>query len=91
MAEVAGIKSFTKDKYRQIPCPLCTYWQKIKIYPYSMQLNNPIRCKRCNAKLILEINESDEFNGNKTVKINLSVTTSVKTIYTPQLKAVANN
>lgn len=88
MAEVAGISSFTKNEYRQLPCPLCRYWLKVQIYPYRMKLVEPYKCGRCNAKLTLEITEEDERNGDKSVKLNISVTTTVKTRRTMQLKKV---
>lgn len=88
MAQIAGIKSFTRDGYRQLPCPLCKYWLEIKIYPSPLQINEPFKCRRCNAKLTLEIIEEDEINSDKSIKINISVTTTVKPNRTMQLKSI---
>lgn len=88
MAEIAGIASFTSNEYRQLPCPLCRYWLKVQIYPYAMRVDKPYKCKRCNAKLTLEIIEEDEMNGGKSIRVNISVTTTVKPKRTMQLKKI---
>lgn len=76
MAEVANVASFTKYGYRNLSCPLCGYFLKIKIFLNSNK-KEKYKCTRCKSKLVLEIIEADENNGDGSIKVGLSITSAV--------------
>lgn len=77
MAEVKGIASVTNNGYRNLSCPLCGYFLKIKIYPSSIKEKKEYKCSRCKSKLYVEVIEEDEVNGDGSIKVNISVTSPV--------------
>lgn len=77
MAEVANIASFTKNGYINLSCPRCGYFLKVKIFLSSSKEGKKYKCTRCKSKLVLEIIEADEANGDGSIKIGLSITSAV--------------
>lgn len=86
MAQIAGIASFTNDGYRNLSCPLCGGFLKVKIYASPINDERKYKCTRCKSRLSLEIIETDEVNELGSVKINLSVTSAVKSNILMRLK-----
>lgn len=85
MAHIAGVASIAKEGYKDLRCPFCGYFLKVKIMPgYTVKEN--YTCKRCNSKLALEFVEEDETNQDGSIKINLSITSAVRTDYKLRLK-----
>lgn len=78
MAEVAGIASVTNNGYRNLSCPLCGYFLKIKIYPSSLKEKKEYKCPRCKSKLYIEVIEEDEVNGDGSFKVSISASTAIK-------------
>lgn len=76
MAEIANIASFTKDGYRNLSCPLCGYFLKVKVF-LSSNKKEKYKCTRCKSKLVLEIIETDESNGGGSISVSLSITSAV--------------
>ena len=76
MAEVAGISSVTKNGYRNLSCPFCGLFMKVKIVPGNTKSETHI-CKRCKSKLELVLEE--ETNGDGSIKVNLCITSAIKT------------
>lgn len=76
MAQIANIASFTKDGYRNLSCPLCGYFLKVKVFLRSDK-EKRYKCTRCKSKLVLEMIEADESNNDGSLRINLSITSAV--------------
>jgi DNA-directed RNA polymerase subunit RPC12/RpoP len=85
MAEIANIASFTKDGYRNLSCPLCGYFLKVKMFLNSTSEERKYKCKRCKSKLALEYMETDEVNVDGGIKIGLSITSAVNSTISMRL------
>ncbi len=77
MAEIANIASFTKDGYRNLSCPLCGYFLKVRVFLKSANEKRIYKCTRCKSKLVLELIETDPTNSDGGIKIGLSITSAV--------------
>jgi len=71
-AQTAGINTISTVGYRQLPCPVCSHWLKIRIYPHAM--DRQYKCHSCHSPVSIEVIEQEE-----NITINTSVTTAVKT------------
>lgn len=79
MAEVKGIASVTNNGYRNLSCPLCGYFLKIRLYPSPIKEKRKYKCPCCKSKLYVEVIEEDEVNGDGSFTVNISATSAVKT------------
>lgn len=85
MAEVSRVASISQYGYKNLSCPFCGYFLKVKIVPGHTTKEN-YTCKRCKSKLTMELVEEDSFNNDGSIRINLSVSSAVKTDYKLKLK-----